>query len=137
MQVEKNIGITRFLLYFINVLSILLTSFIIYKGNQMIAWEGESRGCLENVSYLPLEPNRFIIYNFLLLIILFGSIYFREKHLKTSKFLMSFFFFFDIVICVLSVALSSFSYKGIILIAVINLMIYNESNLIKYILEVI
>jgi hypothetical protein len=71
MQVEKNIGITRFLLYFINVLSILLTSFIIYKGNQMIAWEGESRGFLENVSYLPLEPNRFIIYNFLLLIILF------------------------------------------------------------------
>lgn len=137
MQVEKNIGITRFLLYFINVLSILLTSFIIYKGNQMIAWEGESRGFLENVSYLPLEPNRFIIYNFLLLIILFGSIYFREKHLKTSKFLMSFFFFFDIVICVLSVALSSFSYKGIILIAVINLMIYNESNLIKYILVAI
>ena len=137
MQVEKNISITRFLLYFINVLSILLTSFVIYKGNQMIAWAGESRGFFLNFSYLPLEPNRFIIYNFLLLVILFGSIYFREKYLKTSKFLMSFFFFFDIIICGLSVALSSFSYKGIILIAVINLMIYNESNLIKYILVAI
>lgn len=134
MQIEKNISITKFLLYFINILSILLTSFIIYKGNQMIAWEGESRGFLENLSYIPLEPNRFIIYNFILLIILFISIYFREKQLKTSKFLMIFFFFFDITICVLSVALSSFSYKGIILIAVINLMIYNESNFIKYIL---
>lgn len=137
MQIEKNIGITRFLLYFINILCIILTSFIIFKGNQMIVWKGESRAFLENISYLPLEPNKFIIYNIGLLFILFMSMYIREKYTKPSKFLMIFFFFFDIIICSLSVSLSSFSYKGIILIAVINLITYNESSFTKYILVAI
>lgn len=133
MQVEKNINITRYFLYIINILSTILTSYIIFKGNQMIDWEGKSRQFLEKAAYLPVEPNKIIIYNSILLVILFISIYIRENHLKKRKIIMSLFFFFDITICILSVVLSGYSYKGIILIAVINLMIYNESILIKYI----
>lgn len=132
MQIEKNINITRFLLYIINTLSVMLTSYIVLKGNEMIAWEGKSRQFLEKISYMPLEPLKFIIYNFSLIFVLFLSMYLRERYLRDKKLAMESLFFFDITICILSATLSSFSYKGIILIAVINLMIYSESNFIRY-----
>lgn len=133
MQIEKNINVMRYLLYFINAINMFFISFIVYKGNEIIAWEGKSRQFLEKIAYIPFEPNKFFIYNFILLVILFISIYYRERYLKINKILVNLFFVFDITICIFIMVLSGFSYKGIILVAVINLIMYSESAIVKYI----
>ncbi len=78
MAIEKNINITKYMLYFINILSTFLSSYVIYKGNELMAWKNLSRSFLEKLSYLPIEPKRFISYNFLLIFILLLSIYIRN-----------------------------------------------------------
>lgn len=138
MLVEKNLKITKFLLYSINVLSVILNSFVFYEGNKMMSWKGLSRGFLEKVPYLPLEPIKFICYNLILIAILLSSIYIRNKYFKKNKLAMTVFFTLDMLICILSVALSGFSYKGIFFIAVINLMVYWEfSSIIYYLFSLI
>lgn len=132
MAIEKNINITKYMLYFINILSTFLSSYVIYKGNELMAWKNLSRSFLEKLSYLPIEPKRFISYNFLLIFILLLSIYIRNKYFKKNRVLMTIFFILDMIICITSVALSGFSYKGILFIAVINLMVYWESSTIIY-----
>lgn len=132
MSIEKNINITRFLLYLINFLNVILFSFIVYRGNQLICNGGKAREFLEGLSYLPLESTKLIIINLTLIIILFITIYIRGKYWKENKFVINIFSLLDITICSFSIILTNFSYKGIILIAVINLIFYSESILIKY-----
>ena len=77
-----------------------------------MAWKNLSRSFLEKLAYLPIEPKRFISYNFLLIFILLLSIYIRNKYFKKNRLLMTIFFILDMIICITSVALSGFSYAS-------------------------
>lgn len=132
MTIEKNIAVTRNLLYLINFLYIMIISLIFFKGNNLICWEGEARKFLEKFSSLPAIPYKVLFMNLTLMFILFLSIYIRNKFLKDKKFIMEFFFFFDMFICVLCIISLNLSYKGIILIAVINVITYTDSSLKRY-----
>lgn len=132
MVVEKNLKVTKIMLYSINVLSIVLSSYIFYEGNRIMIWKGLSRSFLEKLPYLPFEPIKFIYYNGFLIFLLLFSIYIRNKYFKENKIAMASFFVLDMLICTLNVALSGFSYKGIFFIAAINIMIYWEASTIIY-----
>jgi len=116
----------------INFLVILFLTFITYKTIELICWNSSAREFLEKIKYVPMVPWMVIVCSLLLLLVLLGSILVREHMPRECQVGFYFFSIVDLVICIAVMFFLNLSYKGILFLAIANILIYIEGTRRKY-----
>jgi signal transduction histidine kinase len=126
MILWKNTFITRIIMLIINLVLVLFISIIIYNTTGRICDNNMARDFIEKIKYVPTIPWKVPVYSSILLILLFLSVIFRERLLKNNKVMVYALCVLDILCCVGIMYFLNMGYKGILLIAMANIIIYIE-----------
>lgn len=112
-------------------------STIIYKTTELICYNNMARGFLEKIKCVPITPWKVPIFSILLLIVLIASTIIREMFFMNIKPVIYIFSIFDIIICVVIMYYLNMSYKGVILLAIANIIVYIDGNRKKYLFVIL
>lgn len=134
---QKNLHITRAVLFFVNFIVILFMSTVIYKTTELICYNDKARDFLEKIKYIPTTPWKVPVFSLFLLIILILSVVIREKLLLDVKPILFLFCLLDLVVCIAIMYYLNMSYKGILLLAIGNIIVYIDGNKKKYLFLVL
>lgn len=124
MANQKNISIVRMAMFLINFFIIMFMSIIIYNTTKLICENDMARSFLEKVKFVPMIPWKVPAYSISLLILLFISFEIREKISKNTKILFFIFSILDLIICIAVIFCLNIGYKGLLLLAIANMIIY-------------
>jgi signal transduction histidine kinase len=124
MSARRNMFLTRMIMFLVNFLLILFMSIIIYNTTELICEYDISREFIEKIKYIPTIPWKVPVYSILLLILLFISVVVRDRISKDKQLVFYLFSILDIIICIGIMYCLNMSYKGILLIAIANIIIY-------------
>jgi signal transduction histidine kinase len=126
MSSQKNMLIARSAMFWVNLAVIVFLSTVIYQATELMCHNGLARDFLEKIKYLPEVPWKVPVYSVSLLLLLLASIILRERVFKQNKPMLYLLTFFDIGICIGVMYYLNMSYKGILLLAIANIIIYAD-----------
>lgn len=132
MTSHKNINITRAVLVAVNFMVIIFMSAVIYRTTDLICSNDKAREFLERVRYIPITPWKVPVFSVLLLTFLVAGIIVREKYLKEKPVFLYSLCVVDIIICISIMYYLNMSYKGILLLAIANIVIYIDGKRRKF-----
>ena len=115
-------------MFMVNLLVVIFMSGIIYNGTEIICNNGLARNFLEKIQYMPPIPWKVAMYSISLVVILFMSMVMRETIFKDKKMILYLLSVLDIVLCIGVIFCLNMSNKGILLIAITNIILYVEGN---------
>jgi signal transduction histidine kinase len=124
--------ITRDALFLVNLVIIAFLSTVIYKTIDLICWNGMARGFLEKIKYVPTIPWQVPVFSVTLLFIFFVSVIIREHLNKEQQVLFYLFSVSDLLIVIAIMYFLNMSYKGILFLAIINIIVYIDGTRRKY-----
>jgi len=125
---HKKMMVTRMILFAANLAVVLFMSGIIYNGTELICDHGLARKFLEKMQYMPTIPWKVTIYSISLSALLLISMVMRETIFKEKKMILYLLSVADIALCVGVILCLNMSNKGILLIAITNIILYIEGN---------
>lgn len=137
MVSQKNLYFTRAMLFFVNFIVILFMSTIIYKTTELICDNNMARDFLEKIKYIPTTPWKVPAFSLLLLIVFILSVIIREKLFWDMKPILYLFCILDIIICIAIMYYLNMSYKGVILLAIGNIIVYIDGKRKKYLFMIL
>lgn len=129
---HKNLHLIKMIMFLLNFIIIVFMSMIIYHTTELISANYIARDFLEKVKSVPIAPWKVPAFSLALLTILFFSVYIREKYWNQVKPLVYLFAAVDITLCMAIMYYLNFGYKGVILLAIANIILYIEGNRKKY-----
>lgn len=132
MTNNRNIFYSRMMLFIINLVIISFMSIVIYKTTDLICYSYNAREFLERIRCVPTTPWKVPMFSVFLLIILIVSIFIREKFFKNKVFILHMFCLVDVIICIIIMYYLNLSDKGIIFLALTNIIIYVEGRRNKF-----
>ena len=124
MSSQKKIMTTRIILFIVNLVVVIFMSGIIYNGTELICNNGLARNFLEKIQYMPTIPWKAALYSISLVVVLLITMVMRETIFKDKKMILYLFSVLDIVLCVGVIVCLNMSNKGILLIAITNIILY-------------
>ncbi|MFZ5966856.1 MAG: sensor histidine kinase [Bacillota bacterium] len=124
--IKKNLSITRNIMFLINLIIILFMSSIIFYTTELICENDMARSFIEKVKYIPMVPWKVPVIAMTFFIILLINVLIRDRLLRRTsrKVFFYLFSFLDILICIAITYSVNMSYKGILLLAIANIIIY-------------
>lgn len=128
MRSKRKMMTSRVILLLVNLLFVLFMSGIIYNGTELICDNGLARNFLEKIQYMPAIPWKVAMYSISLVVVLCISMVMRETIFKDKKMILYLLSVLDIVLCVGVIFCLNMSNKGILLIAITNIILYIEGN---------
>lgn len=137
MTNQRNLSITRATMFLINFVIILFMSIIIYNTTELICQNDMARSFLERVKYVPTVPWKVPFFSVSLLLILLVTIFARETVFKNKKLFLYIFSITDIAICMAIMYCLNMGYKGILFIAIANIIIYIDGKRRKNIFVIV
>lgn len=126
MTGQKNMLFARSAIFWVNLVVILFLSSIIYRSTRLICDKGLARDFLEKINYVPVVPWQVPAFSMFLLLLLLGSILLRDRVFKQNKPVLYLLTVLDIIICIAVMYYLNMSYKGILLLAIANIIIYAD-----------
>ena len=129
---QRNLYLIRTVLFFVNFIVILFMSMIIYKTTELICDNYMARDFLEKIKYIPTTPWKVPVFSLLLLMALILSVIVREKLFYDMKPILYMLCILDILICIAIMYYLNMSYKGVILLALANIIMHIEGNRNRY-----
>lgn len=123
---SKNLSFTRMIMFLINFVMISFLSIIIYQTTQIICNNDNARDFLETIKYVPIIPWKVPFFSIFLLMLLFLTVIIREKIFNSNKIIQYLFSLLDVLICICIMYYLNMSYKGILLLAIVNAIIYMD-----------
>ncbi|MBU3099013.1 MULTISPECIES: sensor histidine kinase [Clostridium] len=124
---EKRWGktsVTRISLFVINFLVIVFTSIVSSNTIGLICENNMAREFIEKVSSVPTIEWKMPVFSMLLLFMLTISVITREYLFKKNQFALYIFCVFDILLCIGIMVYLNMDYKGILFIAIANIVTY-------------
>jgi signal transduction histidine kinase len=116
--------LTRVIMFVTNFIIILFMSIIIYNTTELICEYDIAREFIEKIKYVPTIPWKVPLYSMSLLAILIVSVIIRERMQKEKQTLFYLLSILDIILCIGIMYCLNMSYKGILLLAIANIIIY-------------
>ena len=129
---HKNLYILRMMMFFVNFIIILFMSIIIYETTELICENYMAREFLEKIKYIPTTPWKVPLFSISLLTIFMIGVGIREKFGEYVKPVLYLFSIVDILLCIAIMYYLNMSYKGVVLLSIVNIIIYIEGNKKKY-----
>jgi signal transduction histidine kinase len=121
---QTNLNMTRLAMFIVNLIVVLFMSALVYNTTDLICWNGLARGFLEKVHYVPAIPWKVPFYSVALLAIMFAGVVAREKYFNDEQAVLYVLSIIDILLCIGIICYLNMSYKGVLLIAISNIIIY-------------
>lgn len=129
---QKNITVTRNLMFLINFLMVSFLSALIYKAIELICWKDMARTFLERIRCVPTIPWQVPVFSIFLLFLLYSGVLIRNRIPREYKPVFYLFSILDLVICIAIMFILNMSYKGILMVAISNIIIYIDGMKRKY-----
>lgn len=142
MNIKRHIKITKthlmqLIFILLNLLFALYISYIFNKTTKLICYNDDARQFLEQIKYIPVNPESIIRVSFLLFTILFIMsilrILFQNKLSLTLQTIMV---YIDILICVTIMFYLNLSNKEMLLIPIVHTLLYLKGRKRKTILTI-
>lgn len=124
----KNTLITRTTMFIINILVIAFMSIIIYSTIGLISDNNMARDFIEKIKYVPAVPLTVPVFSALFLLLIFVLVVLREKYFKKNILILYIFCIIDILLCIGIMFTLNMSYKGVLLIAIANIITYIDGH---------
>ncbi len=124
MTETTRISIIRKMVYIVNVVVILFFSFIISSTTPKIFDGFLARDFLERVQFLPIIPQNIAVFAMLYMLALGGSNIVKSYLLKKNFFGVQLLLLVDFLLCFMIVYYMNFSYRGIFLLLMMNIITY-------------
>jgi len=119
-------------MFLINFLTVSFLSALIYKAVELICWKDMARIFLERIKCVPTIPWQVPVYSIFLLFLLYSSVLIRNRIPREYKAVFYIFSILDLVICIAIMFILNMSYKGILMVAIANIIIYIDGIKRKY-----
>jgi signal transduction histidine kinase len=121
----KSYHIARFLLVFINFLTLLFIVWVVSKTTDLICIQNDARTILERIKAVPIQPIKASWSVTLLYFLLIGSIIVREVlYEDINKSLLIVLSFIELIISIIILEVINFSFKYILLVPIANGITY-------------
>ena len=120
----KNTSITRITLFLVNFLVIVFMSIVSSNTIGLICENTMAREFIEKIKSVPTVAWKMPVFSMLLLFILSLSVITREIFFKKNQLKLYIFCVFDIILCIGIMFYLNMDYKGILLIAIANIVTY-------------
>ncbi|WP_175490672.1 sensor histidine kinase [Pelosinus propionicus] len=134
---HRNVYVIRTMMVFLNFIVILFMSVIIYETTELICDHSMARDFLENIKFIPTTPWKVPVFSLSLLTLLILGVGIRERFGEYIRPVLYLFSIMDIILCIAIMYYLNMSYKGVMLLAIANIVIYIEGNKKKYIFLVV
>lgn len=131
MQVNRRISIIRKTIFLVNVAVILFFSYIISSTTLRICESFQAREFIEKVQYLPIVPQNVLVYAMSFMVALGISNIIKSRVVDKNRFLMGILLIADFFFCSMIVYFLNFSYHGIFLVLIINVIYYVKNNKVR------
>lgn len=132
-----NLNLIKFIMIVTNFVSILFISFLIFQGTMNICWNQNAREFIKKLHSVPFAPWEVPFFSLLFLSIIILLIIVRDRMFQKIKIMSEAFLVIDLILCVMIVYLINLSYKGIILLVIINALTYLKSKKKKYFFTIV
>jgi len=129
---HKNLNLIRMIMFLVNFIIILFMSVIIYQTTELICDNYMARDFLEKIKFIPITPWKVPVFSLVLLAVLIFSVILRESCWGRIRPVIYLFSVIDIILCIAIMYFLNMSYKGIILLAIANIVIYVDGIRTKY-----
>ncbi|MBU3114633.1 sensor histidine kinase [Clostridium lacusfryxellense] len=120
----KNTSMTRIILFVVNFLVIVFMSIVSSNTIGLICENTMAREFIEKIKSVPTVAWKMPVFSMLLLFILSLSVITRERFFKKDQLKLYLFCIFDILLCIGIMFYLNMDYKGILLIAIANIVTY-------------
>ncbi len=120
----KNTSMTRITLFVVNFLVIVFMSIVSSNTIGLICENTMAREFIEKIKSVPTVAWKMPVFSMLLLFILSLSVITRERFFKKDQLKLYLFCIFDILLCIGIMFYLNMDYKGILLIAIANIVTY-------------
>ncbi|NLB19345.1 MAG: sensor histidine kinase [Clostridium sp.] len=128
MKINNRISYIRKFIYIINVVIIIFFSNIISSTTLKICDSFQARAFIERAQYLPLIPRAIPIFALTSILALGVSNIVKSYLQKHNQYGVSLLLFADFIFCSLIVYYLNFSYRGIFLLLIMNIIFYVKDN---------
>jgi signal transduction histidine kinase len=132
MEISSRISFIRRAMYFINVAIILFFSYIISSTTTKICESFQAREFIERAQYLSIIPRNILVFSMSFMIALGLSNVLKnrlvDKNTKGILLLLG----LDFIFCSLIVYYLNYSYRGIYMILIINIIYYVKNNRTRF-----
>lgn len=129
---QKTINTTRNIMFLINFLMVSFLSMLIYKTIELICWNDMARNFLERIKCVPTTPWQVPVFSISLLFLLYISVLIRNRIPREYKPAFYLFSLLDLILCITIMFFLNMSYKGILMVAISNIIIYIDGIKRKY-----
>ena len=119
-----NTSITRITLFVINFLMIVFMSIISSNTIGLICENSMAREFIEKIKSVPTVAWKMPVFAMLLLFMLSLGVIAREMFFMENQLVLYIFCIYDILLCILIMGYLNMDYKGILFIAIANIVIY-------------
>ncbi|MCB2305492.1 sensor histidine kinase [Clostridium estertheticum] len=120
----ENTAITRITLFVINFLMIVFMSIISSNTIGLICENSIAREFIEKIKSVPTVAWKMPVFAMLLLFMLSLGVIVREMFFMENQLVLYIFCIYDILLCILIMGYLNMDYKGILFIAIANIVIY-------------
>jgi len=120
----QNTSITRITLFIINFLVIVFMSIVSSNTIGLICENSMAREFIEKIKSVPTVAWKMPVFSMLLLFMLSLGVIVREKFFLKNQLALYIFCIFDILLCIGIMGYLNMDYKGILLIAIANIVTY-------------
>lgn len=131
MEINTRISIIRKSIFFINVAIIVFFSYIISSTTLKICDSFQAREFIERAQYLPIIPHNVPIFALSFMGALGISNILKSTFYRKNLFGISLLLIGDFLFCSMIVYYLNFSYRGIFLILIMNIIFYVKDNKIR------
>ncbi len=119
---DRKIVIAKSSMLMLNFIAIIFMSNLVYKAIQTICSNNLARDFLEKISYIPTVPWKVPFYAVVFMLLLVCSTLIKDMFLKEKKTLLHLFYVVDLLICIALIYCTNLSYKGVLLLAIMNVI---------------
>src|SRR5665647_869655 len=120
----ENTSITRITLFVVNFLVIVFMSIVSSNTIGLICENSMAREFIEKIRSVPTVAWKMPVFSMLLLFMLSLSVIVRENFFRKNQLALYIFCIFDILLCIGIMGYLNMDYKGILLIAIANIITY-------------
>ena len=129
---QKNLHLIRIIMFLVNFIIILFMSALIYETAELICDNYMARDFLEKIKSIPTTPWKVPVFALSFFVMLILGVITREKFFGKIKPILYLFSVIDIILCISIMYYLNMSYKGVILLAIVNIIVYIDGNKKKY-----
>lgn len=128
-DIMTKIVIVKKMNYLINVIIILFFSFVIVSTTNEICNSYQAREFIEKAQYLPMIPWKIPVYATIYMFLLGLSNVIKGKLINSESMWIIVFLIIDILLAITIVFYLNFSYRGIFLLLITNILYYSKKNI--------